>query len=207
MKPGDVSLGLSHHFIGAFGRAGGTAAMLQRAADDRLLMQKLVRIFQPTVLATAIAATFLTSDYFVTRPGLLVSDDFKSRITSAYPDPMVLRGLERIESFDLTKDSSDEAILARPEMGGIENVRKHAFSPDQIAALIDLQPEGKAGELITNGYANLFYVVGRGGKLFVVCVDWRASCREWGVLAWKLDEFGHWCAGRRVFRNTRVFEA
>jgi len=39
MKPGDVPLGLSRHFIGAFGRAGGTSKMLQQAADNRQLMQ------------------------------------------------------------------------------------------------------------------------------------------------------------------------
>lgn len=45
MKPGDVSLGLSHHFIGAFGRAGGSQKMLQEAADNPSLMEKIVEIF------------------------------------------------------------------------------------------------------------------------------------------------------------------
>lgn len=203
MKAGDVSLGLSHHFIGAFGRAGGTAEMLQLAADDRSLMQKLVGIFQPTVLAAAIAATFVTADYFVTRSGLWVSDDFKSRITSAYPEALVPRGLNGVEHSDLDRDSSDTTIIARPEMGGLENVRKHAVMPDQIGALINLQPNGEAGRLLTNGCTNLFYVVGAGGKLFVVRVYWSAGSREWRVFAWEFGEGDHWGAGLRVFRNTR----
>ena len=204
MKPGDVSLGLAHHFIGAFGRAGGTAEMLQQAADDRSLMQKIVEVFQPTVLASAIAATFLTANYFVTRTGLWVDSNFTSRITSAYNDPIVQRGLDGIESFDLMNNSSDKVILARSEMGGEENVRKYAFTPDQIAAMIDLQPEGAAGKLLTNGYANLFYVVGGGGVLFVVGVLWFAGARRWRVSAWELGEYGVWHAGSRVFRNTQV---
>lgn len=49
MKAGDVSLGLTHHFIGAFGRAGGTPEMLQQAADNRSLMRQLVELFHPAV--------------------------------------------------------------------------------------------------------------------------------------------------------------
>lgn len=202
VKPGDVSLGLTHHFIGAFGRAGGTPEMLQQAADDRLLMQKLVGLFQPTVLASAIAATFVTSAYFVTRPGLWVSDDFASRITSAYPKALIHRGLEGVESFDLANVSYDHQIIARSEIGGEENMRKHAFTPDQIAALIDLQPEGSPGKLLSNGYANLFYVVGKSEVLFVVSVYWTTGGREWSVSAWELGENGRWNAGFRVFRNT-----
>lgn len=45
MKLGDVSLGLSSHFIGSFGRAGGTAKMLQKAADIPSLMKQVVALF------------------------------------------------------------------------------------------------------------------------------------------------------------------
>ena len=207
MKPGDVSLGLSHHFIGAFGRAGGTPEMLQLVADNRPLMQKFVALVQPTVLATAITATFVTSVYFVTRPGLWVSDDFPSLITATYPEALVPRGLDGVESFDLTNNSSDKTILGRPEMGGEESVRKHAFTPDQVAEFIDLQPEGVAGRLLTNGYSNLFYIVGAGGKLFVVYVSWCADSREWFVRAWRRGEDGRWLAGSRVFRNNQVLKA
>ena len=208
MKPGDVSLGLSHHFIGAFGRAGGTAAMLQRAADDRALMQRLVGLFQQTALVTAIAATFLTSDYFVIRPGLWVSNDFTSRITAAYPEVLVPRGLDGVESFDLTKVSwsSDYEILNRSEMGGEVNVRKHAVSPDQVAALIDLQPEGVSGRLLRNGGVNLFYMVGKNHDLSVVSVRWDADSHLWIVGAWDCDVLGSWATGTRVFYNAQDFE-
>ena len=207
MKAGDVSLGLTYHFIGAFGRAGGTPEMLQQIADDQTLMQKFVGLFQPTVLAAAIGATFVTSSYFITRPELWVSEDFQSRITFAYPEALVPRGLEEVESFDLTNESSDKAILARPEMGGEEEVRKHAFTPDQIADLIDLQLRGLEGKLLTNSGANLFYVFGKNYELFVVSIDWDAGRSRWDLYAWRLGEFGGWGAGCRVLRNTQALGA
>jgi len=205
MKAGDVSLGRCGHFIGAFGRAGGPAEMLQLASDDRTLMQKFVGLFQPTVLATAIAATFLTGKYFTTRSGLWVSSDFRSKITSAYPEALVPQGLGGVESFNLESNSYDRDIIVR--MNGEGEVRKHAFTPDQVAGLIDLQKNGESGRLLANGYSNLFYMVGKNAGLFVVNVAWYADDRKWGVYAWKLGEVGGWYAGDRVFRNTRVLES
>jgi len=205
MKAGDVSLGLCHHFIGAFGRAGGTPEMLQLTADNRTLMQEFVGLFQPTVLATAIAATFLMGKYFTTRSGLWVSSDFRPRITSAYPEALVPQGLGGVESFNLESNSYDRDIIVR--MNGEGEVRKHAFTPDQVAGLIDLQKNGESGRLLANDYSNLFYMVGKNAVLFVVIVDWDAGNRGWDVYAWELDEHGSWYAGDRVFRNTRVLES
>jgi len=205
MKAGDVSLGLCHHFIGAFGRAGGTPEMLQLAADDRTLMQEFFGLFQPTVLATAIAATFLTGEYFTTRSGLWVFDDFRSRITSAYPEGLVPQGLGGGQSFNHKSNSYNRDIIGR--MNGEGEVRKHAFTPDQVAGLIDLQKNGESGRLLANGYSNLFYMVGENAVLFVVRVGWHPDNREWIVNAWELDVRGRWRAGFRVFRNTRVLEA
>jgi hypothetical protein len=171
--------------------------------EELALFLKRQNPFRKTTLATAVAATFLTENYFVRRPGLEVSKYFVSWITSAYPNPLVSRGLDGVESFDLTKASYDREIIARPEMGGEENVRKYALTPDQVAALIDLQPEGVAGKLLTNNRSNLFYVVGVNGVLFVVGVCWSPLCR-WYVRTWELGEVGSWNAGYRVFRNTQV---
>lgn len=189
-----------------------TASQLKEffsAIDTRRITRQSLQAFlerrNPFTETEASPATFVTADYFVNRPGLWVPNDFMSRITQAYPEALVPRGLEGVESFDLTKGSSDKIILARPEMGGEENVRKHTFTPDQIAELIDLQPSGEAGKLLTNGCTNLFYVVGANGVLFVVHVNWLAGSRMWGVISWELFEHGNWDAGDRVFRNTRTF--
>ena len=91
-------------------------------------------------------------------------------------------------------------------MGGMEEVRKHAFTPDQIADLRDKQMSGEEGQLLTNGYWNLFYVIGKGGVLFVVGLYWDRDDGEWHADAWLLVENDFWNSDYRVFRNTLVLE-
>src|SRR3989338_7738005 len=42
LKSGDVSLGLAHEWVCAFGRQGGTAAMLQQTLEDATIMQRII---------------------------------------------------------------------------------------------------------------------------------------------------------------------
>lgn len=129
------------------------------------------------------------AEFFKTRKGLWISDEFKSRIlTKAKPvenlDPLTL------VSRELTKNAYDKEIT--PELG--EN---YIFDESEvcarIAAMIDKQPNGIAGDLLNNGYANLFYVAGS-----VVYVYWYGVDRRWHVRAWELDH-AHWFAGFRAF--------
>jgi hypothetical protein len=157
--------------------------------------------FNKTVVAAAVAATFLTASYFVTNSEkkIWVSDEFTQRITSAYPHSIKVRGFQRVSDFQ--SESRDAKNIA--EMGGEAEVRKHAFTPDQIARLIDLQPNGKEGQLLNGGYVNLFYVIGEGGAIFVVSVHWEDSDHfGWNVDAWVLHEEGRWGSASRVFYNT-----
>jgi hypothetical protein len=161
--------------------------------------------FNKTVVASAVAASFITSDYFTTRPEnkIWMSEEFTQRITYAYPDPIPHRGLEGITHFQ-SKPTDAKNIT---EMGGEADVRRYAFTPDQIAELRDKQLNGEEGQLLTNGYWNLFYVIGKDGLLFVVGVGWDSGVRSWRVDAWRLDEDDYWVSDDRVFRNTLVLEA
>jgi len=67
-----------------------------------------------------------------------------------------------------------------------------------IASLIQKQPKGEAGELLNNGYANLFYVNVK-SSVFVVDVYWRSAYAQWDVLGWTLGEICYWSTGNRVF--------
>lgn len=128
-------------------------------------------------------------EFFKTRKGLWVSDDFRSRILSrAKPvenlDPLIL------VSRELTKNAYDREIT--PELGE-DYVFDESEVCARIAAMIDKQPNGIAGDLLNNGYANLFYVAG-----FVVRVGWYGGARRWYVHAWRLGD-GPWRAGLRAF--------
>ncbi len=158
-------------------------------------------------LSAVALVTFSVSAYWQSNAEkkLWVSDEFRQRITSAYVEPVVHRGLAGVTSFDLKSNTFDTKIIA--EMGGEAEVRKRAFTPDQIAELRDKQLSGEAGQLLTNGVWNLFHVVGVGGALFVVSLRWDSGVRSWWADAWNLGEGGGWHAGGRVFRNTLSFQA
>jgi len=125
--------------------------------------------------------------YFQNRNGLWVSDDFRSRVVAkAKPSVMVPASKHVL----LPRDMSDAEI---EEMLG----DGHLFTETEVLVLIrDLisnQEGGKAGKLLNNGHANLFYT-----SSCVVRVHWFAGRREWFVIAWPRVGSG-WLGGGRVF--------
>lgn len=150
-------------------------------------------------VAKAVTVMFDSAKYFVTRDGLYVWPEFTQRILPAYRDPIVRRGVEGVDSVDLPRNMYDREIVAE-YLGGEEEARKHAFTPDQVADLIDAQWGGKPGILLNNGYANILFMLGVNGVLFPVIVLWSSDRGEWNVNACGFDGV-HWSAGRRVIRN------
>ncbi|MBP6888802.1 MAG: hypothetical protein KBC21_03815 [Candidatus Pacebacteria bacterium] len=152
-------------------------------------------------IAQATGDTFDSAKYFVTRDGLYVWPEFAQRILPAYQGLIPKRGIEGVHSVDLPRNMYDREIVAE-YLGGEEEARKHAFTPDQVADLIDTQKGGKAGVLLNNGYANLLYMIGVCDVLFPVSVDWRSVNSCWHVRAYQFDD-ARWRAGLRVLRNKR----
>ena len=52
LKSGDISLGLAHEWVCAFGRQGGTAAMLQQTIEDASVMQRIIDAIKNETQAT-----------------------------------------------------------------------------------------------------------------------------------------------------------
>lgn len=140
--------------------------------------------------------------YFSNRDGLYIYDSFERRILLKSKRSMPHRGLEGVTNSMLARSMSNNEIIDEI-LGGTKETRKHAFTLDQIAAKIDLQPNGKDGDLLNNGYANIFYVL-VGEVLFAVRVHWDSGYRGWLVRDLHLDENDGWNAGSRVFRNTTL---
>lgn len=140
--------------------------------------------------------------YYKTRDGLFVWDTFEKRILSKQPTAMPYRGLEGVANSTLSRNMSDQEIIDEI-LGGMDEARAHASTLDQIAEMIDLQPNGKDGKLLNNGYANIFYVL-VDGVLLAVSVYWGSGYRKWNVRDWHLGENGKWNAVIQVFRNTTL---
>ncbi|MDP2837877.1 MAG: hypothetical protein Q8O53_01190 [Candidatus Moranbacteria bacterium] len=151
------------------------------------------RLLKPVSSATVPARTkpFVASEFYQTGTGLYVYDTFADRL-------------------DLSAKQTVDSAPERPYVASLlkanaydKDIRKelpdtHLSTLEDIAGLIETQPNGKSGFLLNNGWANIFYVEGKNGDVFAVDVDWRSGNREWYVRDWKLDEVGHWSAGYRV---------
>lgn len=93
---------------------------------------------------------------------------------------------------DLNNDSLDEEVLR--DLGGADKVE---VTPALIYNLLKFQPNGEAGDLLTNGSANIFYAKDVDGILRAVSLNWYDD--GWRVYALPVDDPHRWNAGYRVF--------
>ncbi len=152
------------------------------------------RLLKPVATVTVPARTkpFVASEFFRTGDGLYVYDSFANRFdlkvrqaVDSAPERHYVASLLKANVYD--KD-------IRKELPGT-----HLSTLEDIAGLIEAQPGGKSGFLLSNGYANIFYVEGKNGEVFVVGVYWYSGNRDWGVHDWELGGRGYWNADRQVF--------
>jgi len=151
-----------------------------------------------TITLPASKKRFNPDEYYQTREGLYVWEGFRNRIVPATSPIEQVPGME-IFSFDLDKSMNDAEIRAKlPKNHVFENA---SIFCAYLGGMIDRQPKGKEGDLLSNGYANIFYVRGLNSELFAVNVLWDAVNREWDVNADSLDD-DRWSAGIRAFSAT-----
>lgn len=153
------------------------------------------RLLKPVAQATIPARTksFVASEFYQTRPGLYVDvyDTFvdhldlsaRKTVDSAPERPYVASLLKaKVHNKDIRKELPDT----------------HLSTLEDIAGLIEAQLGGKSGFLLSNGYANIFYVEGKNSEVSIVGVYWYSGFREWRVSEWGLDEDSYLGAGRQV---------
>lgn len=101
----------------------------------------------------------------------------------------------------LEKNSVDGPILS--ELGGADIAE---ITLTELYAAMAAQPNGKSGSLLTNGWANVFYIKDVNGTLRTVRVRWLDG--GWYVSAASVEIPSECNAGRQVFfRNFSVAQA
>ena len=151
-------------------------------------------LLKPVTKATVPARTkpFNAAEFYQIGPGLYVYDTFTDRLdvnarqtVDSAPERPYVALLLKVSAYDTD---------IRKELPEI-----HLSTLEDIAGLIEAQPNGKSGLLLSNGYANIFYIEGRNGEVFAVSVVWSSDdYREWNVVDWQLDEIGSWLADYQV---------
>src|SRR6185312_1286058 len=126
--------------------------------------------------------------FFKTRDGLYVWDDFKSCVAKK-AKPVDTGTTIKVNVDELGTSLSDKEI----ENGLPKNhIWDEGVLCAVIAEMISKQEGGKEGDLLNNGYANLFYT-----SSCVVNVDRYADNSRWAVSTWRRGG-DRWSAGARV---------
>lgn len=122
-----------------------------------------------------------------------IGDNFQRWFTGKCEAPC---GERSLRYGRLKQRSVDAPIIA--ELGGEAAVET---SLADVWALMAGQPNGEAGKLLNNGWANVFYVKDLDGVVRAVGVFWRGG--GWDVGAYEVGSPGPWHGGSRVFsRNS-----
>ena len=118
-----------------------------------------------------------------------LGDSFKTNFLGKVEEPIV----ETVMRFGkLLKSSVDNPIIN--ELGGEE---KAESALAEMFSLMEMQPNGEDGVLLTNGYLNIFYTRNGAGVLWAVRCSWHVG--GWSVVANSVGAPGEWYDGRQVF--------
>lgn len=155
---------------------------------------------------------FATTSKLIAREKFVVGTDRKTKVKISYLGDnfadWFLSGKGKIENplgeqtlryAKLKKSSLDASIIA--ELGGEE---KSETALSSVYGLMEKQPNGENGALLTNGYANTFYVRDQNGVLRAVRMDWYAG--GWRVSANSVGGPDRWRDGNRVFSRNSVLD-
>lgn len=97
-----------------------------------------------------------------------------------------------IAVHNLERASKDAPILT--ELGArTETKLAHFFG------LLEKQSKGEPGTLLVNGWANIAYIMGNDGNIWIVRAYWTSVNRYWDVWSCSVDDPREWRAGGQVF--------
>ncbi len=101
---------------------------------------------------------------------------------------------QKLRVHKLRKNSLDGPIIT--QLGGESVVETNLGT---MFELMKKQGTGQAGDLLVNGYANIFYIRDDNGTLWAVSCRWFADLGGWYVEASSLTDPREWDAGIQVF--------
>jgi hypothetical protein len=96
-----------------------------------------------------------------------------------------------LKVYKLLESSLDAPIIA--ELG-----ERHETYLSDLWVLLEKQPSGENGFLLTNGYANIFYLRDASGNLWAVGARWFSGYGGWGLSAGSVLRPGRWHDGDQV---------
>jgi len=176
---------------------GGEAVVRQLLSGQSKLTIKTIRRLT-TLTPVKVVAEDNPLEFFKTQSGLYIFDSFQELLLHNLIEKQIDAVDSTIAYVDLAQPANDAEI-------GTEMPAEYVFEDVYfflcyLKALLKKQWGGKEGDLLSNGYSNIFYVK-VGGESLAVDVSWDAGDRRWGCHARRLVGL-RWTAGSRVFSAT-----
>lgn len=160
-----------------------------------IVMTKILELLG-TVIIPATTEKFVVRDYISKlrkKRKVYTGSNFENWFFNKTVEPI---SKSELRYHKLRKNSVDDLIIA--ELG---SEAKAETTLAEMFALMQMQPNGESGILLTNGYANIFYVRDINSVLRVVYCYWCDVV--WIVSAYPVGYPGAWFDGRQVFsRNS-----
>lgn len=141
-------------------------------------------------------ATIFDPQLLTAREDIWMSPEFIEQILSVAETFQPTDDLPLPIGFDVVEPGNDTEIRS-------EFPKDHVYGASEfcwrLSKMAGAQPNGASGTLLNNGYANIFYVIGKGGEVFAVRVYWNSDRRQWDAHCYRLVEGDRWLEGRRAF--------
>lgn len=172
----------------AFTRLGGEVALV-----DSALLEPVTIVNFPAVEAFSAKEKFSIG----TQDGVVIGwlgDNFKKHFLNGVGKNEIDVPEAQLRVHKLRKGSVDGPIIK--ELGGEEIVETNLAT---MFEAMKKQGSGQTGDLLVNGYANIFYIRDDSGTLWAVDCYWRSGRRCWCVEARPIARPGGWAADYRVF--------
>jgi hypothetical protein len=190
IKNSELNLGQIEAIVNKLGGMEGVKRFL--AGTVEIVMKSILELVNSEIKVSA-RERFVVADHFKKgNAGIYyIGDNFKTWFGEKVETNVLVATLT---SHRLTQNSVDGPIKA--ELGeGHETFLTWLFEK------IETQSDGREGELLVNGYANIFYIDGR-----VVDAHWSAG-DGWVVSAYGITDPDEWYADLRVFSRNSVLKS
>lgn len=172
----------------AFTRLGAEVALV-----DSALLEPV------TFLNLSAVEAFSAKEKFAigTQDGVVIGwhgDNFKKHFLNGVGKNEIDVPEVQLRVHKLRKGSVDGPIIK--ELGGEEIVETNLAT---MFEAMKKQGSGQAGDLLVNGYANIFYIRDDNGTLWAVFCRWYSDYRYWLVEAFPVTSPNDWVADYQVF--------
>lgn len=166
-------------------------------------MMRLARKSTELLKFYGTASTPATTEKFVAKEKFIVNTSDEAEVNISYVGPTFQK--EFLDDEGIIDEPHPATILCRYKLrhGSVDKpimADRGDHEPttlSEIFALMKKQRRGQRGKLLTNGWANIFYVRSRSGVLFAVRVNWDGD--GWDVEADSVENPLEWNAGHLVF--------